>query len=108
MNALLKPLALRPQIGLLGVGASGRSRLQTLIADDAVDIAAIADARISAREIAAAVAPQARLADGLHELLDAAPPLDGIIVATPTNTHHAYALAALERGISVFCRMNSR
>ena len=105
MNAMLKPVVLRPQIGLLGVGASARSRLQALIADDTVDIAAIADARSSAREWAAAVAPRAILADGMHELLDAAPPLDGIVIATPTNTHHAHALAALDRGVSVFCRM---
>jgi predicted dehydrogenase len=48
------------------------------------------------------VAPQAPRAESLEELLEHE--LDGIVIATPTALHAEQAVAALERGLAVFCQ----
>ena len=56
-------------------------------------------------EAAAAVAsahPSAVLAESFEALLDLGP--DGVVIATPSAMHAGQAIAALERGIPVFCQ----
>lgn len=105
MNALLREVELRPQVGFVGAGRSGRAHLRALLDADGVDIAAIADPQPSARGMAEALAPGARCAGALGALLDLPGGLDGVVIATPTNTHFGQAMVAVERGMSVFCRM---
>lgn len=66
------------------------------------EVTAIAD---PVRELAArcaSVAPDAALLSSLDELLEL--PLDGIVIATPSALHAEQAIAALDRGIAVFCQ----
>jgi predicted dehydrogenase len=51
---------------------------------------------------ALALAPGAAAARGLDELLDLE--LDGLVIATPSALHASQAIAALERGVAVFCQ----
>jgi predicted dehydrogenase len=105
-EALLGAPRWRPRepvrVGLAGAGRQGRAILAELAAFEGVSVSAVCD-----------VVPE-RLSSGLRrvqgaagfasveELLDGAE-LDALIVATPTHLHLAPCLAALERGLAVYC-----
>jgi predicted dehydrogenase len=80
----------RPRLGFLGVGWIGRSRLDAIERAGAAEVAAVADPAI------------ADALDSLDELLEQ--DLDGIVIATPSALHAEQAIAALERGVPVFCQ----
>lgn len=92
----------RPRIGFLGIGWIGRHRMQAMLATGAVEAVAIADPSPDAAAAASVLAPGAAVADGLDELL--ARDLDGVVIATPSALHAQQAIAALERGVAVFCQ----
>jgi predicted dehydrogenase len=54
------------------------------------------------REAALAAAPGARAVESLDALLDSG--IDGVVIATPSALHAEHSIAALERGIAVFCQ----
>jgi predicted dehydrogenase len=82
--------ATRPRLGFAGLGWIGRSRLEALVASGAAEVAAVADPAL----------PEAL--STFDELLDSDP--EGILIATPSALHAEQAVAALERGIPVFCQ----
>ncbi|MCW3038581.1 MAG: gfo [Solirubrobacterales bacterium] len=92
----------RPRVGFLGVGWIGRTRMQALHAAGDVDAVAVADLDAHLREQAAADLGGASAARSLDELLDL--DLDGVVIATPSALHAEQAVAALERGVAVFCQ----
>ncbi len=102
MNARLKPSSAAPRLGFLGVGWIGRQRMQVLADSGVATVAAIADASRDAAFAARADAPDAAVVEDLDALL--AMELDGIVIATPSGAHAAQAIAALERGMAVFCQ----
>jgi predicted dehydrogenase len=65
-------------------------------------IAALADNDATALDEARAAAPDAPGADSLDALFEQN--LDGLVIATPSGQHAEQAIAALERGIPVFCQ----
>jgi predicted dehydrogenase len=91
-----------PRLGFLGLGWIGRSRMEALAATGRAEIAALADPSPDMLAAALALAPGAAPADGLEGLLSA--DLDGIVVATPSAQHAAQSIAALQRGLAVFCQ----
>jgi predicted dehydrogenase len=93
---------LRPRVGFLGVGWIGRHRMEAMVADAAIEAAAVADPSPENRAEAARLAPGADMADGLDALLDME--LDGVVIATPSALHADQAVRALERGVAVFCQ----
>jgi predicted dehydrogenase len=93
---------MRPRVGFLGVGWIGRHRMEAILATGAVEAVAIADPSPEMAAGAARLAPEARLAGGLDELL--ALGLDAVVIATPRALHAAQSIAALERGAAVFCQ----
>jgi predicted dehydrogenase len=95
-------VATLPRLGFLGVGWIGRNRMEALAHGGVARIAALADPQAGALEAAAAVAPEAERAGSLEELLEHE--LDGLVVATPSALHAEQAIAALERGLAVFCQ----
>jgi predicted dehydrogenase len=95
-------VATLPRLGFLGVGWIGRNRMEALAHDGLAQVAAVADPQAEALEAAAAVAPEAARAESLEELL--AQELDGLVIATPSALHAEQAVAALERGLAVFCQ----
>jgi len=82
--------ATRPRLGFLGLGWIGRSRLDAIATAGVAEVAAVADPALAGS------------IDTLDELL--AEELDGVVIATPSAQHAEQAVAALERGLPVFCQ----
>jgi predicted dehydrogenase len=95
-------VATLPRLGFLGVGWIGRNRMEALARAGQAQVAAIADPEPEAVEAAAQVAPEAGRGGSLEELLGHE--LDGVVIATPSALHAEQAIAALERGLAVFCQ----
>jgi predicted dehydrogenase len=91
-----------PRLGFLGVGWIGLQRLEALAASGAGTAAAIADTDAGRAAAAHSRATHAALATSVDELLDM--PLDGVVIATPSALHAPQSIAALERGLAVFCQ----
>jgi predicted dehydrogenase len=91
-----------PRLGFLGVGWIGRSRMQALAEEGLAEVAAVADPQAEALAAATEAAPAAQRAESLEELLER--DLDGVVIATPSALHAEQAVAALERGLAVFCQ----
>src|SRR5262245_27366968 len=87
------------RVGLIGLGTMGRNHLRILSARDDARLVAIADPVADALEPAASSTGAQGYAEPLAMLAEAE--LDAVVIAAPTTTHHALALAALERGIAV-------
>jgi predicted dehydrogenase len=68
----------------------------------AAEVAAIADPAAECVEAALGAVPDVCVAGGLDELLEH--DLDGVVIATPSALHAPQAIAALERGLAVFCQ----
>lgn len=93
----------RPRLGFLGTGWIGRHRMKAIAESKAAQIVALADANPdTARAAQAEVAPDAIIANSIDELLDA--DLDGLVIATPSAMHAEQSIAALSRGVGVFCQ----
>jgi predicted dehydrogenase len=95
-------VATLPRLGFLGVGWIGRNRMEALAREGLARVTAVADPQTEALAAAAEVAPGAVRAETLEELLEHE--LDGIVIATPSALHAEQAVAALERGLAVFCQ----
>ncbi|MFL5575004.1 MAG: Gfo/Idh/MocA family protein [Gemmatimonadaceae bacterium] len=91
-----------PRLGFLGVGWIGRHRMEAIARSGVAEVAVVADASAEAVERARELAPAAETADSLDSLLDAG--VDGVVLATPSALHAEQAVAALERGLAVFCQ----
>lgn len=92
----------RPRLGFLGVGWIGHHRLQAVADSGIAEIAAVADPDAEAMARAADGRPGVMPGDSLEALLDC--DLDGLVIATPSAMHAEQAIAALERGLAVFCQ----
>jgi predicted dehydrogenase len=101
-TTLATPRTGAPRLGFLGVGWIGRHRMEAIVRDGAGTPVAVADASDEAAASAHELAPSAMRAASLREMLDLG--LDGIVIATPSALHAEQAIAALERGVAVFCQ----
>jgi predicted dehydrogenase len=102
VSAVLGAAPDRPRLGFLGVGWIGRHRMEAIAASQAAEIAAVADLSPALAAEAAAAAPGAEVVGSIDDLLGL--PLDGLVIATPSALHAGQAVAALERGLAVFCQ----
>lgn len=91
-----------PRLGFLGTGWIGRHRLEAIAATGAAEIVALVDPDEDCAREALALAPGAAILSCYESLLDAG--LDGVVIATPSALHAEQAIAALERGVAVFCQ----
>ena len=87
------------RIGLAGIGSMGRNHLRVISARTDARRVAIADPMADALASAAAGTGAQTYDDPLEMVAEA--DLDALVVASPTTTHVALALAAIERGIAV-------
>jgi predicted dehydrogenase len=92
----------RPRLGFVGLGQIGLKRLEAIVADGAAEVVALCDPTGAALEQAWKRVPTAQLVGGLDDLwgLD----LDGVVIATPNALHAEQSVAALDRGLAVFCQ----
>ncbi|WP_188055734.1 Gfo/Idh/MocA family protein [Sphingosinithalassobacter sp. CS137] len=93
---------MKPRIGFLGTGWIGRHRMEAMLESAAIEAIGIADPSPEMAQQAAQLAPHAQVVDGLAALLALEP--DGIAIATPSALHADQSIAALERGLAVFCQ----
>nr|CAD6615911.1 gfo/Idh/MocA family oxidoreductase [Rhizobium sp. TCK] len=97
------PAGSRPaRLGFLGVGWIGRHRMEAILSSGAGEAVVITDASPEMVDEARRIAPAAKVADGVDELLRHE--LDGIVIATPSAQHAAQSIQALEAGHAVFCQ----
>jgi predicted dehydrogenase len=92
----------RPKLGFLGVGWIGRHRLEAIAKTGVAEITAVSDVSPQAAEQSLAAAPSAEIVRSWEEML--AMDLDAIVIATPSAQHARQTVAALERGMAVFCQ----
>jgi predicted dehydrogenase len=92
----------KPRLGFLGVGWIGRNRMEAVAASGLADVVAIADASPEIARKALESAPGARVVPSFEKLLDE--DLDGVVIATPSALHAEQSIAALRRGLAVFCQ----
>lgn len=90
------------RLGFVGTGWIGRHRMQALVDSGHARVAAIVEPDPDALAQARAIAPDAAVFADLAAML--AHPLDGVVIATPSALHTAQTIAALERGLAVFCQ----
>lgn len=92
----------KPRIGFLGTGWIGRHRMGAMIADGAVQAAAVSDPSPGMVAEALSLAPDAQAVESLDALLGL--DLDGIVIATPSALHAEQSIRALAAGVAVFCQ----
>lgn len=91
-----------PRVGFLGTGWIGRHRMEAMLATGAITCGAICDPSPECAAEAAKLAPDSPVLPSLDAMLEQ--DLDGIVIATPSALHAEQAIAALERGVAVFCQ----
>ena len=97
-------IAPRSRLGFLGLGWIGLNRLAAIARADVAEIVAISDPMEETFFAAAEYAPKARRFHNPNELFDIALDLDAIVIATPSAQHTEQCIAALNRGLAVFCQ----
>jgi predicted dehydrogenase len=95
-------IAPRPRLGFLGLGWIGTHRLAAIGRADVAKIVAIADPVDEVVAAAAKYAPEALQFHNPEELFDLG--LDAVVIATPSAQHAQQCIAALHRGLAVFCQ----
>lgn len=95
-----------PRLGFVGLGWIGAMRLGAVAETGRAEVAALCETAPDRLEEAAADHPGAERFAGFEALLDRAEALalDGVVIATPNALHAPQTLAALERGLAVFCQ----
>jgi myo-inositol 2-dehydrogenase/D-chiro-inositol 1-dehydrogenase len=90
-------------LGVIGAGLMGTTHIRILNAGvSGAQVVAVSDARIeSAERIAAEVGVPAIHADAYELIRD--PAVEAVIIASPAETHEAFALACLQEGKPVLC-----
>ena len=88
------------RMGLLAYGAIGHEHNLAVQATEGLELTAVCD--VNPERIAAAreLAPDVAVFSSAEEMLDSGL-VDVVVVSTPPNTHHFWAMEALRRGIHV-------
>lgn len=90
----------RPRVGFAGLGWIGKSRMEAIARTGLVEISAIADP--DPKSLALCDYQNCSKYNGIEAMLQQ--DLDAVVIATPTGLHKAHTLAALNRGMAVFCQ----
>lgn len=98
-----------PRLGFAGLGWIGAMRLEAIAeagAAGAGEITALCEPAAARLEEVARAHPGAAAFSSFDEMLACAGDLglDGVVIATPNALHAPQTLAALERGLAVFCQ----
>ena len=92
----------RCRLGMIGPGSRGRFLLSFLAQNPKCEIVAFADIYQPSLEEALAVVPTAKTYTDYRKLLEDKN-IDGVVIATPLNTHYQIAMDAMEAGKHVYC-----
>ena len=91
-----------PRLGFAGIGWIGRHRLGAIARAGAARIAAVCDPALPRSGPIEGAGLETARTTSYPELLEM--DLDGVVLATPSALHAVQAVAALERGLAVFCQ----
>lgn len=91
-----KPIMSRLKIAVVGAGLIGKKHIELVAASSECELVAICDENPAAREIADRY--DTHFYSNIHSML-AEQPLDGAIIAAPTNLHTPLAVACAERRV---------
>lgn len=89
------------RLAIVGAGGMGSFHARSLAALPGVEIVAVADPHLAAAESLSAAVGGAPTADGLE--VAAMGDLDGLVIASPEDTHAPLVHAALEHGTGILC-----
>ena len=87
-------------LGFIGPGGRGGDNLNGLASENVVALCDVDDLRAQA---AFEKYPRAARYRDFREMLDKEKSLDAVVVSTPDHTHAAAAIAAMRRGLHVYC-----
>jgi predicted dehydrogenase len=95
-----------PRLGFVGLGWIGAMRLEAVAAAGLAEVAALCEPSPQRLEETAKAYPHATAFSDFSGMLGRAGDLglDGVVIATPNSLHAPQALAALDRGLAVFCQ----
>lgn len=94
--------ATNPRLGFAGIGWIGRHRMKALVDTGRAEVCAIVEPNQEAATRARQIAPHAEILASFDEMLRSG--IDAVVIATSSALHAQQAVAALERGIAVFCQ----
>ena len=94
----------RPRLAFVGLGWIGAMRLEAAAGEGGAEVVALCDASPGRLESTARSHSGAACFQEMDELLAADLRLDGVVIATPNAFHFPQTVAALERGLAVFCQ----
>jgi len=96
----------KPRLAFVGLGWIGAMRLEALAGAGAAEIVALCDASPGRLESTARGQAGVACFQEVDELLAKAGDLrlDGVVIATPNAFHFPQTVAALDRGLAVFCQ----
>ncbi|MCA9263908.1 MAG: Gfo/Idh/MocA family oxidoreductase [Planctomycetales bacterium] len=90
----------RLNVAFVGPGGRGADNLKAMSSENVVALCDVDEVR--AKDAYAAY-PQAHRYRDFREMLDKEKSLDAVVVSTPDHTHAAAAIAAMKRGLHVYC-----
>ena len=90
------------RIGFAGLGWIGRQRMAAALDKPGIEVVTLCEPNPEALAEAHALVPSAKCVSSFAALLEE--PLDAVVIATPSALHAEQALAALQRGMPVFCQ----
>lgn len=88
-----------PQVAVVGCGYWGRNLVRNFAQLGALRM--VCDGADGARKLAVEMAPQAEIVSGVDQVLSA--PVEGVVIATPAETHYELTRQALEADKDVLC-----
>ena len=88
-----------PQVAIIGCGYWGKNLVRNFAQLGALRM--VCDAAEVGRRLAGEIAPHAEVVNDMDEVLAA--PVEGVVIATPAETHYELAQKALEAGKDVLC-----
>lgn len=92
----------KAKLGIIGSGSRGRFLMKFLIQNEKVDIVALCDIYQPSIDKALEIAPKAKIYRDYQRLLEDKN-VDGVVVATPLNTHYRIVMDAFDADKHVFC-----
>ena len=92
----------RVRIGMIGPGSRGQFLLSFLARNPKAEVVALADVYQPSLDAALAIVPGARTYKDYRQLLDDKT-IEGVVIATPLNTHFQIAMDAMDAGKHVYC-----
>lgn len=92
----------RIRLGIIGPGSRGQHLMRFLSENPKAEIAALCDVYQPSIDGALKLAPQAKIYTDYRKLLEDKS-IDGVVVATPLNSHYPIVMDAFDAGKHIFC-----